>query len=478
MEHLTLKDYYPRDSASERSAARHHHHHHHQSSRGGAVAGLPPAAPYLSHSVKAAKSGVKSGVKSAHAHRTVAMASGGSASATRTSDYNRKGWRHTPLIEPAPDSPTLPTASPLAVAASSSSRAELPGPSKTRRGLLRRSLAPSDATTATAATAAPTSTHTTPTRPRARKQGRRHRLLEEDANGWATEDATDIQEMGEFDFASNLRKFDKSRVFDEIRSDDKVRKEDRLVAHNRRAGRPGTNGGRNLHYTENVLDMDDEEEDEVDDDEEAAGVDRRRQAEPATTTTDESSGEEVVQRLLQQQQQQQYDDEEGVSSGRGSRRPRSRASQATMTAAAARRGTITANANVASAVLASGILSRGSAGSVGASASPARAAGSGAASVATPTVAATAASTSLPTSRAPRDRDRGDRGRDRARGRGRGRGRDGEGSLWLTTTNRLCPRVSPLQMLELEQLAIGEVGLTEEILAENAGRGIAEAVVT
>lgn len=37
--------------------------------------------------------------------------------------------------------------------------------------------------------------------------------------------------------------------------------------------------------------------------------------------------------------------------------------------------------------------------------------------------------------------------------------------------------MSPLQMLEVEQLAVAELGLTEDIITENAGRGIAEAAV-
>lgn len=73
-------------------------------------------------------------------------------------------------------------------------------------------------------------------------------------NGWATEDATDIQEMGEFDFEANHAKFDKTAVFDQIRNEDTTADEDRLVSHNRLPkARPGTYGGKNLHPTENVL---------------------------------------------------------------------------------------------------------------------------------------------------------------------------------------------------------------------------------
>lgn len=81
------------------------------------------------------------------------------------------------------------------------------------------------------------------------------RLLEEQQalqNGWATEEVTDVQELGDFDFEANLCKFDKKAVFEEIRAEDMTADEDRLVSHNRLA-RPGTYGGKNLHPTEMVL---------------------------------------------------------------------------------------------------------------------------------------------------------------------------------------------------------------------------------
>lgn len=76
--------------------------------------------------------------------------------------------------------------------------------------------------------------------------------LQNGQSGWATEEANDIQDMGDFDFEANLSKFDKRSVFDQIRNEDTTADEDRLVSHNRLA-RPGTNGGKNLHPTENVL---------------------------------------------------------------------------------------------------------------------------------------------------------------------------------------------------------------------------------
>jgi enhancer of mRNA-decapping protein 3 len=86
------------------------------------------------------------------------------------------------------------------------------------------------------------------------KLSRRQRMELEAQNGWATEDATDIQELPEFDFAENHAKFDKRSVFDQIRTEDTTADEDRLVSFNRTPARPGTYGGKNLHPTENVLD--------------------------------------------------------------------------------------------------------------------------------------------------------------------------------------------------------------------------------
>lgn len=86
-----------------------------------------------------------------------------------------------------------------------------------------------------------------------RKKTRRQREEDKEAqNGWATEDATDIQDLGEFDFEANHKLFDKQQVFDQLRKDDTTADEDRLVSHNKLA-RPGTYGGKNLHPTENVL---------------------------------------------------------------------------------------------------------------------------------------------------------------------------------------------------------------------------------
>lgn len=75
-------------------------------------------------------------------------------------------------------------------------------------------------------------------------------------NGWASEDPTDVQGAGDFDFEGNHAKFNKRDIFNEYRQQDEIDEADRLVSHNRLPRpKPGTAGGKNLHYTENVLDM-------------------------------------------------------------------------------------------------------------------------------------------------------------------------------------------------------------------------------
>ncbi|KAK0362958.1 enhancer of mRNA decapping [Friedmanniomyces endolithicus] len=108
-----------------------------------------------------------------------------------------KGWRQTPLLQPSPQ-----TASPAV-------------PKQTRR--------------------------------------QRDQAQEMQQNGWATEDATDLQDMADFDFEASNKLFDKKGVFDELRQGDTTADEDRLVSHNKLPPRPGTHGGKNLHPTENVL---------------------------------------------------------------------------------------------------------------------------------------------------------------------------------------------------------------------------------
>ncbi|KAI2636266.1 YjeF N-terminal domain-like protein [Hypomontagnella submonticulosa] len=88
------------------------------------------------------------------------------------------------------------------------------------------------------------------------KKSQKSRVEASVNNGWASEDVTDVQEAGDFDFEGSLAKFDKRKIFDEMKEQDKINEADRLVAHNRLPRpKPGTAGGKNLHYTENVLDL-------------------------------------------------------------------------------------------------------------------------------------------------------------------------------------------------------------------------------
>jgi enhancer of mRNA-decapping protein 3 len=222
---------------------------------------------------------------------------------------------------------------------------------------------------------------------RLKQKGRRSRV--EDLNGWATEDATDIQDLGDFDFESNLSKFDKRRVFDDIRKEDTTADDERLVSFNRKA-RPGTNGGKNLHYTENVLDP----------------------VEHTSMWKSEAgeSSDEVQEELY--------------SSGRGSRRATSRKPMPSR-----KSSTIPAGSSLVRGM--SRMESPHPGSRISTAASPIN-----------------GSVTSV------------------------------QASLRLSSNNKPCGCVSPLQMLEVEQLCISELGMSEDMLAENAGRGIAEVALT
>ena len=192
-------------------------------------------------------------------------------------------------------------------------------------------------------------------------------------NGWATEDASDVQDMGEFDFASNLSKFDKRGVFDQIKAEDMTADEDRLVSHNR-LPKPGTAGGKNLHHSENVLDM------------------------PSTAAVEWNS--------------EASDNEElrhNSGSGRNSRRAESR-----LSAVRKQQPRKLSSQN----------------------AGPIR-------------VQVTAPQQTTP-----------------------------KAAFYLVPSNRKCEVVSPLQMLNLENIADNELGLTEDMMAENAARGVSEVALS
>nr|CEG05555.1 unnamed protein product [Fusarium clavum] len=194
-------------------------------------------------------------------------------------------------------------------------------------------------------------------------------------NGWASEDVT--EEMGDFDFENNLAKFDKATIFDQMRKEDQVDDASRLVSHNRKP-KPGTAGGKNLHYTENVLDL------------------------PSTARKDTYSWNSEADDGLNEAERLSGRD---VRSSQSNRRADSKSGPS-------RRS----QSRKASAVAISG---------------------------------------GLPLSRV----------------------NSGQGhppGLYLVPSHKRLETVSALQMLNLENIAANEVGLTEQLMAENGGRGIAE----
>lgn len=237
---------------------------------------------------------------------------------------------------------------------------------------------------------------------RPNKQRSRHAPAADYTDGWATEEATDIQGMGDFDFQENLSKFDKKFVFDQIRADDLTADEDRLVQLNRRPARIGTAGGRNLHHTENVLD------DTIDDTVDDTG---RWNSEAGETEADTSEAEHASARSLRR------------TTSRQSIKRLAHRKGSTAVESIGRNMSLSAKNRNPSAIGPS-IFTQPSqtrrehppeAGS-----SPTRA------------------------------------------------------SLRLAKSNRYCPIVNPVLMLEIERLAQTEQGLTEEMMTENAARGIAD----
>jgi enhancer of mRNA-decapping protein 3 len=228
---------------------------------------------------------------------------------------------------------------------------------------------------------------------------RRQKALDA-TNGWATEDATDIQDLPEFDFASNHAKFDKRTVFDQIRNEDTTADEDRLVSFNRIA-RPGTHGGKNLHPTENVLD---------------------RKPKSATNSSSEDDSE--------------------FGSSRNSRRAMSRAS---VKRAPVRQGSgVQADFDMGG----SGLLPRANNRSF----------------INRPYASSHATGSPRPGRIAtPPDSPLDSTSR---------------GCLRLISNERRCHAITPGGMLAVEETAEVEFGLTEDMIAENAGRGIAEVALT
>lgn len=230
-----------------------------------------------------------------------------------------------------------------------------------------------------------------------RTGGRKKRGAQD--NGWASEDVT--EEMGEFDFESGLAKFDKRTLFDQMRKEDQIDESERLVSHNRQP-KPGTMGGKNLHYTENVLDM-------------PSGLTK-----PTITTNDFWNSE--------------ADDGLNVEERMGSREARSSGSRRADGKPAPAKKTQSRKASVAPG---GHHLSRVNSG--------------------------------------PRQHSGGDGPKFQLLQRaGTPKQVPSQPGLYLVPSNRRVEPVSALQMLNLENIAANEIGLTEDIMTENAGRGIAE----
>lgn len=219
-------------------------------------------------------------------------------------------------------------------------------------------------------------------------------------NGWASEDVT--EEMGEFDFENNLAKFDKRTIFDQMRKEDQIDDASRLVSHNRRP-KPGTAGGKNLHYTENVLEMPS-----------AVG----KNADFWNSEADDGLNNDP-ERLAGRD----------LRSGQSGRRADSKP-------AVARRSQ-SRKASTA-AVTGSHPLSRVNSG---------------------------VRSNHISRLSSSRPESRSTDGR-KQQGHPPG--------LYLVPSQRRLETVTALQMLNLENIAANEIGLSEELMAENAGRGIAE----
>ena len=220
-------------------------------------------------------------------------------------------------------------------------------------------------------------------------------------NGWASEEVT--EEMGEFDFENNLAKFDKRTIFDQMRKEDVINDADRLVSHNR-LPKPGTAGGKNLHYTEMVLDTPPSKTAQNPDfwnSEADVGVD---DAADRTSAREQRNG----------QSSKRADSRSGISKRSQSRK--------------------------ASAAATSRPLSR--------------------------------VNSSVSLHRAMRAQQ-GDAERLRQQ-----REQAEQPGLYLKGSDRRLEAVSTLQMLNLENIAANEIGFTEALMAENAGRGIAEVAMT
>ncbi|KAH6849909.1 YjeF-related protein N-terminus-domain-containing protein [Chaetomium sp. MPI-CAGE-AT-0009] len=247
-------------------------------------------------------------------------------------------------------------------------------------------------------------------------------------NGWASEDVTDVQEMGEFDFEGSLAKFDKQNLFEQMRKDDQVDEADRLVSQNRLPRpKPGTAGGKNLHYSESVLDT-------------PSAILKAPKERPASKETPNDFWNSEADDGIPRGERLSGRDQ-GMGSRQSSRRGEGkgttgRRSQSRKAQEMARTGSGPSRVNSGVSHYRTQSLK-----------------GSRPSSRLSSRATTADKRKQLPTPAAPQ-------------------------GLYVLPSNRRIEPVSALQMFNLENIAHNEIGLTEEMTTENAGRGLAEVTLT
>lgn len=241
-------------------------------------------------------------------------------------------------------------------------------------------------------------------------------------NGWASEDVTDVQEAGDFDFEGGLAKFDKRNLFEQMRKEDKVDDAERLVSHNRQQlPKPGTAGGKNLHHSENVLDVQPS----------ASKVVKEKPSKETPNDFWNSEADEGIlngaERLSGREMGSRQSSRRGESKMSTSRRSQSRKASAVTSG----QGPTRVNSGVSTQPY---------------------------------TIRISRPSSRLSITVVDKKKQL--------------TGNASQQGLYLLPSNRKLETVSALQMLNLENIAHNELGLTEDMMTENAGRGIAEVTLT
>ena len=258
------------------------------------------------------------------------------------------------------------------------------------------------------------------------------KVMQANENGWASEDVTDVQEMGDFDFEGGLAKFDKQNLFEQMRKDDQIDDADRLVSHNRQPRpKPGTAGGKNLHHSENVL-------------EGPPTILKANKDRPAKGKANDFWNSEADDGALNGGER--LSGRELGSSRQGSRRGESKVS-------ATRRS-----------------QSRKASGAVPMPGQGPSRVNSGVSHYRTHSARGSRPSSRLSTNTVVIDKRKQFATTTSAANPQQG--------LYLLPSARRVEPVSALQMLNLENIAHNEIGLTEDMMTENAGRGIAEVTLT